>query len=94
MSNQQEFGSSMPEVWGSFDYSNLIMLYSKIIYAGHDVYVTNAGIGDQKQLLDNFKKIQDNFILEKAVEGCSGACNIWKLNIKYPLLKKVVPPTE
>ena len=89
ISGSQEFRNQKEEAWGKFDYANLIMLYTKILYSGHEVYVHNYGIGNEKPLQDDFKKIQDNFILTKVASGCFDACNIWQLKIKYPLKRKV-----
>lgn len=89
LSLSQEFRSQRDAAWGKFDYSDLIMLYSKVLYSGHEVFVHNYGIGNEKPLQEDFKKIQDNFILEKVASGCFDACNIWRLKAKYPLLKKI-----
>lgn len=88
LSLSQEFRGYRQKAWGKFDYSDLMMLYSKVLYSGHEVYVHNYGIGNEKPLQDDFKKIQDNFYLTKVADGCFGACNIWKLKIKYPLQRK------
>ncbi len=89
MSHSQEFRTQKDAAWGTFDYTDLIMLYTKILYSGHEVFVHNYGIGNEKPLQEDFKKIQDNFILTKVKDGCYDACNIWKLEIKYPLMRKV-----
>lgn len=88
LSLNQEFRTAREAAWGKFDYSDLIMLYTKIIYSGHEVFVHNYGIGNEKPLQEDFKKIQDNFILIKVQDGCFDACNIWKLKIKYPMMRK------
>ncbi|MBF0208687.1 MAG: hypothetical protein HQK53_17605 [Oligoflexia bacterium] len=87
LSKSQEFRDHREAAWGKFDYSDLIMLYTKILYSGHEVYVHNYGIGNEKVLQEDFKKIQDNFILTKVATGCYDACNIWRLKVKYPLAK-------
>jgi len=88
MSGNQEFRNQKQEAWGEFDYSDLIMLYTKILYSGHEIYVHNYGIGNEKPLQEDFQKIKDNFILTKVADGCFDACNIWQLKIKYPLKRK------
>jgi len=88
LSHSQEFRTQREAAWGTFDYSDLIMLYTKIIYSGHEVFVHNYGIGNEKPLQEDFKKIQDNFSLTKVKDGCFDACNIWQLKIKYPLMRK------
>ncbi|MEI8348020.1 MAG: hypothetical protein WCG27_11175 [Pseudomonadota bacterium] len=75
LSLSQEFRDHREAAWGKFDYSDLIMLYSKTLYSGHEIYVHNYGIGNEKILQEDFKKIQDAFILTKVAIGCFDACS-------------------
>ena len=88
LSKNQEFRDHREEAWGKFDYSDLILLYTKILYSGHEVYIHNYGIGNEKPLQEDFKKIQDTFILTKVATGCFDACDIWQLKVKFPLKRK------
>jgi len=83
LSLHQEFRNNRVEAWGDFDYADLIKLYYKVLLSGHELYIHNYGLGNEKVLHDDFKKIQENFIMTKVSEGCYGACDIWKLKMKW-----------
>ncbi len=83
LSPDQEFRSHKKSVWGDFDYSDLIKLYYKVLLSGHELYVHNYGLGNEKVLHDDFKKIEENFVMKKVSEGCYDLCNIWQLKMKW-----------
>lgn len=83
LSSSQEFRDNRKEAWGDFNYSDLIKLYYKVLYSGHELYVHNYGLGNEKVLHDDFNKIQEAFIMTKVAEGCYGTCNIWKLQMRW-----------
>ena len=68
-------------MWGEYDYTDLIKLYTQFMDEGREVYVMNYGLGNEQARKDDFQKIQDNFSLTLEQEGCHGACNIW--SVKY-----------
>jgi len=83
LSLHQEFRDNRKEAWGDFDYTDLIKLYYKVLLSGHELFVHNYGLGNEKVLHDDFEKIQENFNMTKVSEGCYGLCDIWQLRMKW-----------
>jgi len=83
LSLSQEIRDERKQAWGNFDYSDLIKLYYKVLLSGHELYIHNYGLGNEKILHDDFKKIQDNFFMAKVADGCYGTCDIWQLKMKW-----------
>lgn len=79
LSLSQDFQNARKEAWGNFNYSNLIILYHKVLLSKYPLYIHNYGLKNEKVLHDDFKKIQDTFKLELVQTGCYNACNIWRL---------------
>ena len=82
LSLDHDFRENREELFGEYDYSNLILLYQQFLDEGREVYVTNYGLGNEKQRQDDFAEIQNEFKLELIQTGCHELCNLWKLTAR------------
>ena len=82
LSKNQEFPSIREQVWGPNDYSNLINLYKKYLMEGKELYVNNYGLGNEQPLHDDYDLIKKEFTLQKVKDGCDGACDTFRVNLK------------
>ncbi len=82
LSYNHDFINNRTELWGEYDYSNLIELYKSFIEQGNEVYVTNYGLGNEIPRQNDFANIQQTFNLELVRTGCHNACNLWRVSIK------------
>jgi len=73
----QDFFHQPKDVWGDYDYSDLIKLYEQLINEGNSLYLTNYGLGNEQRKHNDFQKIKDHFELEKVHTACHDACNIY-----------------
>ncbi len=80
--SQDFFNKENMLIWGDYNYSNLIALYTDFINKGYEVYVHNSGLGNVDRRNISFKNIQESFRLTKVVEGCFDSCNIYKVGLK------------
>lgn len=80
LSLDHDFRQNRQELWGEYEYSNLIDLYSTFLDDGRELYVMNYGIGNEIPRQQDWQRIQENFELELIQEGCFGSCNLWKLS--------------
>lgn len=80
LSTDHDFRGNRAELFGDFDYSDLIKLYEQQISEGREVYVTNYGLGNEQPRINDFENLQSNFKLELLQEGCHGLCNVWRIS--------------
>lgn len=82
LSNDQEFLQKGEHVWGEdVPYDSLVEGYKAWIEQGKIIYITNAYITHQQSVIYDFEKYKEAFVLEQVSEGCSSACNIYKLKL-------------
>lgn len=82
LSKGQEFFNRAETVWSPNDYSDLITLYRKYLKEGKEMFVTNAALGNQGYLHNDFSLIKDNFLVDEVKKGCFDTCNIYKISPK------------
>lgn len=82
LSTEQEFSGIREIAWGEEDYTDFINIYKKYLNNNYNLYVSNAGLGNEPYLHRDFNLIKENFELEKVNEGCLDTCNIYKLKLK------------
>ena len=83
LSHSQEFISKEVYVWGEgVPYQNLFGGYSEWLKEGRELYISNAYITHQQAVIQDFEQFKKQFDLELVSEGCSQACNIYKLTTK------------
>lgn len=83
LSHSQEFLQKKQYVWGdTINYNNLTQEYAARIRAGEKVYITNAYITHQQQVIKDFENIKTVFNLTLVSSGCLDACNLYHLEIK------------
>lgn len=82
LSVDQEFRSHRKEVWGDHDYTNLSKVYESYLLDGFPVFVMSYGLGNQKNLIRDYKAIQQHFELQEVKPGCYTLCVISKLSLK------------
>lgn len=78
----QEFRSYPKQAWGDHDYSNLEKLYTEYIEAGHPVFLTQYGLGNEKYLQIQFATLLEDFDATKIQDGCFNLCAIYQLHVK------------
>jgi len=79
LNDQQDFKSTMNEVWGNDDYEDLIELYKNKLENEQEVFITNYGINATSLFEATFKNIENNFTLTQVHSGCHNLCNIYQL---------------
>lgn len=84
LSRNQEFPNQRDYAWGKHDYTNLPKLYDSYLKQGYNIYIQNYGIGNEKPLQDDFRRIIDTYKTTLVSEGCYGACSIWKIEFNSP----------
>lgn len=81
LSPTQEFPGYREQVWGKQDYSDFDKLFASYIDKGYDVYLTNYGIGNVKELHRDFDHTKEIFNAIEVDSGCYNLCNIYKLSL-------------
>jgi len=83
LSQNQEFLSKEQLVWGrDINYQDLPGYYQQLISHGKAVYITNAYITHQQEVIKDFENYKQKFTLELVSSGCDNACNIYQLKLK------------
>lgn len=75
----QEFRNATTQAWGEHDYTNLPGVYESYLAAGHSVYLTAYGLGNEGYLQQEFAAVRQQFGGELVKEGCHGLCSIYRL---------------
>jgi hypothetical protein len=83
LSAEQEFIKKGQYVWGDLVQSpRLIDTYQKLLASGTPLYISNAYITHQAQVISDFEQYKQVFKLELVQHGCDEACNIYRLQPK------------
>lgn len=83
LSHHQEFMQKGQYIWGDdINYDNLLKDYEQKIKDGLDIYITNAYITHQHEVVKDFEAYKERFELVLVKEGCLQACNIYALKIQ------------
>lgn len=79
LSGSQEFQQHKQEAWGNYDYSNIPALYEQYFKAGHPVFLTKYGLGNEKILQDAFYTLLRTYDFEQISDGCFGQCAVYRM---------------
>lgn len=79
LAQDQEFRNNKVEAWGPHDYTDLITLYKNFLNDGREIYITNYGSGNASSYQKAYDEVQSSFKLTPVYSGCSGVCNIYKV---------------
>lgn len=81
LSKHQEFLAKGQNVWNPeiTDSQNLLQTYQKWLDEGRNLYISNAYITHQKQVVNDFEEFKKHFNFETISEGCNQTCNVYKL---------------
>lgn len=83
LSSHQEFANKNQPIWGkTIDYKNLISEYQERLNKNEVVYISNAYVTHQQEVINDFESIKQKFNLELVSTGCLEACNIYVLTTK------------
>ena len=82
LSYNQEFMNKKQYLWGNdLNYEQLTDTYTQWLVEGKKVYISNAYITHHKDVIKDYETIKEVFSLELVSEGCSNACDIYKLEL-------------
>jgi len=83
LSSAQEFISKDQFVWGKdVLYTNLLNGYAQMLQTGKDLYITNAYVTQQQQVIQDYETYKQKFNLTLVHEGCQQTCNIYQISLK------------
>lgn len=82
VSKEQEKEQKYLVYGNQYNYENLPLLYESLLKSGHKVYLSNYGLGNAAYMHEEYKLITDRFNAILLTEGCHGACNVFKLELK------------
>lgn len=83
LSEHQEFIAKKQYVWGDdVSYDNLIEGYKKKLNDGKNIYISNAYITHQQEVIKDFEEYKKNFQLLPVSSGCLNTCNIYQILLK------------
>jgi hypothetical protein len=82
LTDQGAFWKQRKIVYGNYDYSDLVDLYSNLIENGEEVYFSSYGLANKGYLHAAFNRIKENFEVEQVYAGCYTQCNIYRLKLK------------
>jgi len=82
MSQRQEFLAKKEYVWGkNINYDDLMAEYQQRLAGGGKLYISNAYITHQWEVVADYEKLKQQFKLTKVADGCQDACNIYQLSL-------------
>ncbi len=80
LSEKQEFMQKKLDAWGSdVFYEDLTQEYVLRLERGEQIYISNAYITHQHEVVEDFERLGREFNLKQVSEGCDGACNLYLL---------------
>jgi hypothetical protein len=79
LSPDQEFTSHQQAAWGDHNYQDLPAEYKKYLAEGRAVFLTQYGLGNEKNLHVAYDALFQTFTLKKVVSGCYSVCDVYQI---------------
>jgi len=71
-----------PQIWGEYDYSDFVALYSSFLNQGREVYAQKYGLGNVETINADWDRLEENFTLTVVQTGCFELCNLYRVTEK------------